>query len=132
MCQRLVERKFRNKTLGDLQLMQKHVFDSYCDISSHRLMTMFAAEKMDSGSYARIELAACKANGAQALCRVMDRAVQVFGAKGLTDDTPLGAMYRHARAARFYDGPDEVHIATLGRLMVREYGKGSRYDFSAG
>ena len=80
-------------------------------------MTMFAAEKMDSGDYARIELAACKANGAQALCRVMDRAVQVFGAKGLTDDTPLGSMYRHARAARFYDGPDEVHITTVGRLM---------------
>eukprot|EP01084_Bolivina_argentea_P138793 244286_1 len=134
MCKRLVERKVRGgkKLLGDLQLMQKHVFDSYCDISAHRLMTMFAAEKMDSGDYARVELAACKAWGAQALCRVLDRAVQVFGAKGLTDDTPLGQMYRHGRAARFYDGPDEVHMATVGRLMTREYKKGNRYDFSAG
>eukprot|EP01084_Bolivina_argentea_P138794 244287_1 len=135
MCERLVSRKLNvdgNKTLGDLQLMQKHTFDSYCDISAHRLMVLFAAEKMDSGDYARIELAAAKAHGAQLLCRVMDRAVQIFGAKGLTDDTPLSAMYRHARSARFYDGADEVHMSTVGRLIHREYKKGLRYDFSEG
>merc|ERR1712039_228102 len=112
--------------------MQQHVFDSFADIQCMRLLTLSAAEKMDSGASARIELATAKGWGAPALNRVVDRAVQVWGAKGLTDDTPLGSMYRHARAARFYDGPDETHIATVGRLMVREYGKGSRYDFSAG
>mmetsp|Transcript_82971 Transcript_82971/g.101698 ORF Transcript_82971/g.101698 Transcript_82971/m.101698 type:complete len:340 (+) Transcript_82971:153-1172(+) len=132
MLQRLVQRKIRKKRLGDLQLMQQMVYDSYVDILSHRLMTLFAAEKMDSGNYARIELAAVKANGARILCRIMDRAVQVWGAKGLTDDTPLGQMYRHARAARFYDGPDEVHVTTVGRLINREYRKGNRYDFSEG
>lgn len=82
MNERLVARKFRGKTLADTQLMQKHVFDSYCDISTTRLLTLVAAEKMDSGNYARIELAAAKAYGAQALGRVIDRAIQVHGAKG--------------------------------------------------
>jgi len=147
MCQRLVERKLRGKDLGSFQLMQQHVFDSYCDISAHRLMTLAAAEKMEyappasipcaaaypasaphacsAGDYARVELAACKAWGARALNRVLDRAVQVYGAKGLTDDTPLGGMYRMARAARFYDGPDETHVENLGRLVLREYKHGN-------
>jgi acyl-CoA dehydrogenase len=112
--------------------MQQMVFDSYCDISAHRLMTLAAAEKMDSGDLARVELAACKAWGARALGRVMDRAVQVHGAKGLTDDTALGAMYRMARAARFYDGPDETHIENLGRLVLREYKAGATWDFAQG
>ncbi|GBG24599.1 Acyl-CoA dehydrogenase family member 11 [Hondaea fermentalgiana] len=132
MCERLVERKVRGGgQLADVQLMQEHVFDSYCDIQALRLLTLAAAEKMDSGDYARVELAAAKAWGARALCRIMDRAVQVFGAKGLTEDTPLSAMYRMARAARFYDGPDETHISSVGRLIVREYKAGRRYDFSA-
>lgn len=134
MCTRLAQRRVQGgrKRLGDMQLMQKHVFDSYVDINSHRLLTLAAAEAMDGGRYARIELAAAKAFGAGALCRVMDRAVQVWGAKGLSSDTPLSDMYRHARAARFYDGPDEVHFATLGRLMVRGYSSGKAWEFSEG
>ena len=142
MCDRLVKRKLPRRqaertggaetVLGDKQLMKKHVFDSYCEISAHRLMTLAAAEKMDAGEYARVELAAAKAWGAGMLCRVLDRAVQVWGAKGLTDDTPLGGMYRHARASRFYDGPDEVHMDTVGRLVLREYNNGRRWDFGAG
>jgi len=95
-------------------------------------MTLAAAEKMDSGDYARIELAAAKAWGARALGRVVDRAVQAFGAKGLTEDTPLSAMYRLARAARFYDGPDETHIENLGRLIADQYKRGKTWDFSLG
>mmetsp|Transcript_10655 Transcript_10655/g.20962 ORF Transcript_10655/g.20962 Transcript_10655/m.20962 type:complete len:448 (-) Transcript_10655:647-1990(-) len=132
MCERLAERKVRGGGyLGDVGLMQEHIFDSYCDIQAHRLLTLSAAEKMDAGDYARVELAAAKAWGARALCRVMDRAVQVFGAKGLTEDTPLSGMYRMARASRFYDGPDETHISSVGRLIMREYKSGKRYDFSA-
>ena len=132
MCERLAERPFRGGVLGDAQLMQKMVFDSYCDIAAHRFLTLAAAEKMDSGSYARVELAAAKAWGARALCRVLDRAVQVFGAKGLTDDTPLSEMFRLARAARFYDGPDETHEENLGRLVLREVKRGKRWDLAAG
>ena len=133
MCDRLVTRPFRKGgVLGDTQLMQQHVFDSYCDISAHRLMTLAAAEKMDSGDYARVELAACKAWGARALQRVLDRAIQVYGAKGLTDDTPLSDMFRLGRAARFYDGPDETHIENLGRLVLEQYKKGKVWSFAEG
>ncbi len=82
------------------------------------MLTLAASEKMDQGGQARVELAAVKAWGARALNRVMDRAVQVFGARGLTELTSLSSMYRMARAARFYDGPDEVHISTVGREIV--------------
>lgn len=72
MCERLVTRTVRgNQLLGDTQLMQQHVYDSYCDIQAIRLMTLNAAEKLDSGDYARIELAAAKAWGANALGRVL-------------------------------------------------------------
>jgi len=132
MCQRLVDRKFKGGVLADQGLMKQLVFDSYCDISAHRLMTLAAAEKMDSGDYARVELAAAKAWGARALGRVLDRAVQAYGAKGLTEDTPLSGMYRLARAARFYDGPDETHIDNLGRLITDHYKKGKTWDFALG
>lgn len=130
MCKRLVERKFRTGVLGDAQLMQQLVFDSYCDIQAHRLMTLAAAEKLDSGEYARIELAAAKAWGARALGRVVDRAMQSFGAKALTDDTPLGEMYRLARSARYYDGPDETHVENVGRLVLAQYKKNNAWDFA--
>eukprot|EP00756_Hemistasia_phaeocysticola_P064070 Hpha_TRINITY_DN7514_c0_g1::TRINITY_DN7514_c0_g1_i1::g.19027::m.19027 len=133
MCKRLCSRRLADgKTLGRLQLMQEHVYDSFCDIQAMRLMTLSAAEKMDSGDYARIELAAVKAWGARALNRVADRAIQVHGAAGLSEDFELSTIYRLARAARFYDGPDEVHISTVGRLVLRDYAKGNRYDFSSG
>lgn len=134
MMERLVERKVRRKgveeMLGEQQLMQQHVFDSYCDIQALRLLTLSAAEKMDSGDQARVELAAAKAWGAQALQRVLDRAIQVYGAKGLTDDTHLAAMYRLSRAGRIYDGPDASHVITVGKLLLREYAQDRRYDFS--
>jgi acyl-CoA dehydrogenase len=132
MCERLVTRKFRNGVLGDAQLMQELVFDSYCDISAHRLMTLAAAEKMDSGSYARVELAACKAWGARALQRVLERAVESQGARGLTEDTPLSSMYRMGKAAYFYDGPTPTHIENLGKLILKEYKQGHSWDFAIG
>lgn len=132
MCYRLQQRRLQGAALGESQLMQQHVFDSFADIQCMRLLTLSAAEKMDSGASARIELATAKGWGAPALNRVVDRAVQVWGAKGLTDDTPLGSMYRHARAARFYDGPDEVHVTTVGRLIGVLYARGNSWDFSSG
>jgi len=133
MLERLSDRRLPDKKrLGEMQLMQNHIFDSYTDISAHRLLTLQAAEKVDQGEFARIELAAAKAWGARALCRIMDRALQCWGAKGLTDDTPLSKMYRYARESRYYDGPDETHIQNLGKLILREYNSGKRWDFSEG
>jgi alkylation response protein AidB-like acyl-CoA dehydrogenase len=65
------------------------------------------------------------------LHNAIDRAIQVHGAKGVTADTPLERMYRQARFARIYDGPDEVHKATVARLLLRTYERGSRVDFGA-
>jgi acyl-CoA dehydrogenase len=119
MCARLESRVAFGELLAAKQLMQQHVFDSYAEIQAARLLTLQAAEQLDAGDQARIEIGAIKVVGARMLHNVVDRAVQVHGAAGLTDDTPLSRMYRHAREARLYDGPDEVHIQSTARRILR-------------
>jgi len=132
MCRRLHERSAGGEKLADKQLMQKFVFDSAAEIQAARLLTLDAAAKIDAGSDARVEIGLIKVVGAKMLHNVVDRAVQVFGAKGLTDDTPLSIMYRHAREARIYDGPDEVHVTSVGKRLLRAYaGNGPGVDFGA-
>lgn len=81
-------------------------------------MTIDAARVMDTGDDARIQIGLIKFWGARMLHNVIDRAIQVHGALGLTADLPLERMYRQARYARIYDGPDEVHrMSTAGRLL---------------
>ncbi|HEX6874903.1 MAG TPA: acyl-CoA dehydrogenase family protein [Nocardioidaceae bacterium] len=129
MCERLNERSAFGGPLADKQLMQQHVFDSYTEIQASRLLTLQAAHKIDSGSQARVEIGAIKVVGARMLHNVVDRAVQVYGAAGLTDDTPLSHMYRAARFARLYDGPDEVHVQSVGRRVLGEYARGEGWEF---
>ena len=129
MCDRLNERVAFGEPLANKQLMQKHVFDSYTEIQASRLLTLAAAEQIDSGDQARVEIGAIKVFGAQMLHNVVDRAVQVYGAAGVTDDTPLSHMYRTARFARLYDGADEVHIQSVGRRILGEYRKGRGWEF---
>src|SRR5436189_127984 len=88
-----------------------------------RLMTLQAAWKMDAEGVAaaRRDIALIKFYGAQVLHDVIDRAVQAHGALGYSTDLPLEAMYRFARAARIYDGPDEVHRASVARQVLRGY-----------
>lgn len=131
MCERLLERTAFGSVLAEKQLMQQHVFSSYQEIQACRQQTLHAAQRIDSGDAARVEIGAIKVAGASMLHNVIDRAVQVFGAKGLTDDTPLSRMYRHAREARIYDGPDEVHVQSVAKLVLREYQNGRGFDFSA-
>ncbi|XVQ08783.1 acyl-CoA dehydrogenase family protein [Spirillospora sp. CA-255316] len=119
MCARLDSRVAFGEPLSAKQLMQQHVFDSYTQIQAARLLTLQAAERIDAGDQTRIEIGAIKVVGARMLHDVIDRAVQVHGAAGLTDDTPLSRMYRHAREARLYDGPDEVHIQSTARRILR-------------
>ena len=126
MCARLDSRVAFGEPLSAKQLMQRHVFDSYTQIQAARLLTLQAAERIDAGDQARIEIGAIKVVGAKMLHDVIDRAVQVYGAAGLTDDTPLSRMYRHAREARLYDGPDEVHIQSTARRILRRMTAGSR------
>lgn len=121
MCHRLHERSAFGGTLASKQLMQSHVFESYAEIEAARLLTLNAAHKIDRGEQARVEIGAIKVVGARMLHNVIDRAVQVHGAAGLTDDTPLSFMYRTARFARIYDGPDEVHIQSVARQVLKEF-----------
>ena len=129
MCNRLNNRVAFGERLADKQLMQLHVFESAAQIQASRLLTLDAARKMDSGSDARIEIALIKVVGARMVHDVIDRAIQVHGAMGVTEDTPLEGMYRAARFARIYDGPDEVHIQSTARRILREYDKGRGWDF---
>ncbi|MFI6597567.1 acyl-CoA dehydrogenase family protein [Nonomuraea sp. NPDC050536] len=129
MCRRLHERTAFGGPLARKQLMRQHVFDSYTEIQAARLLTLNAAEAIDAGSEARVEIGAIKVVGARMLHNVIDRAIQVYGAAGLTPDTPLDRMYRHARAGRIYDGPDEVHIDSVGRRVLGEYAAGGNWEF---
>ncbi len=130
MCHRLHQRHAFGSPLADKQLLQKHVFDSAAEIQAARLFTLDTARRIDTGDEARAEIGMIKVVGAQMLHRVVDRAIQIYGAEGLTDDTPLSRMYRHAREARLYDGPDEVHIQSVAKRILKTYrSDGSGWDF---
>jgi alkylation response protein AidB-like acyl-CoA dehydrogenase len=84
-------------------------------------MTLHAAWLMDRGADARTEISMIKFVGARVLHDVLDRAIQVHGALGFSQDSPLESWYREARAARIYDGPDEVHRMVVARHMLRSF-----------
>ncbi|MBW8487150.1 acyl-CoA dehydrogenase family protein [Actinomadura parmotrematis] len=129
MCARLHDRTAFGEPLHRKQLMQQHVFDSYAEIQSSRLLTLHAAHRIDAGDQARVEIGVIKVAAARMLNHVIDRAIQVHGAEGLTPDTPLDRMYRHARAGRIFDGPDEVHVTSTARRILKEYGEGRTWEF---
>lgn len=131
MCRRATERIAFGGTLAAKQLVQQMVFDSATEIQASRLLTLDAARKLDSGSDARAEIAMIKVVGARMVHNVIDRAIQVHGAMGVSADTPLERMYRHARFARIYDGPDEVHIESLAKRILKRYAAGDEWDFGA-
>lgn len=129
MCDRLVNRQVGAERLADKQLMQQFVFESAVEIQQSRLMTLDAARKMDQGDQARVEISLIKVSGARMLHNVIDRAIQAFGARGVSDDEPLEYMYRLARFARLVDGADEVHIQRTGRHILRAFDRGEGWDF---
>ena len=123
MCERAVSRYTHGSTLAEKQMIQDWVAESATEMQAARLLTLQAAWKMDTegASQARVEIAMIKFWGARALYNVIDRAIQVHGSLGYTTDLPLEFMYRMARAARIYDGPDEVHKVTIARQMLKRY-----------
>ena len=116
--------------LADKQTIQNWIADSAAEIQACRLLTLDAAHKIDAGDEARVEISALKFYAARVLHDVIDRAVQMHGALGLTDDSPLSSMYRNARAARIYDGPDEVHRMVVSRRILKEFEAGGAWEFS--
>ena len=129
MCDRANNRKAFGKNLGEHQQIQKFVFDTAAEIQASRLLTLHAAQRIDQGDEARIEIGLIKVFGASMLHNALDRAIQVHGALGVTEDTPLERMYRHARFARIYDGADEVHVMNTARRILRVYQDGDSFDF---
>lgn len=120
MCERAKTRFAHGSLLSEKGEIQAYIAESAAEIQAARLMTLDAARTMDEGDEARIEIALIKFWGARMLHNVVDRAIQVHGGLGLTSDTPLEFMYREARYARIYDGPDEVHRMTVARRLLKD------------
>jgi alkylation response protein AidB-like acyl-CoA dehydrogenase len=120
MVDRANTRFAHGSMLAEKGEIQRMIFDSAADIQCHRLMVLDAAQVLDSGGDARVEIGFAKVRGAKMLHDVIDRAIQVHGALGVTADTPLERMYREARYARIYDGPDEVHRYNVSRRLLRD------------
>src|SRR3954468_542423 len=117
MVARANERWAHGSLLREKGEIQRYIAMSAAEIQAARLMTLDAARVMDSGDEARVQISLIKFWGAQMLHNVIDRAIQVHGALGVTGDTPLERMYREARYARLYDGPDEVHRMVVARTL---------------
>jgi acyl-CoA dehydrogenase len=125
MCERANERMItpEGETLADRQVIQHWAAELDAEIRGARLQTLHAAWTIDryGASAARDEISAIKFSVANTMLHAVDAAIQVHGALGVTDDTILSHWYRHERAARIYDGADEVHKTTLGRRILRRY-----------
>ncbi|MSO79082.1 MAG: acyl-CoA dehydrogenase [Acidimicrobiia bacterium] len=123
MCQRAQQRVAFGKPLADQGVVQDNIAESRIAIEQARLLTMKAAWLMDTvgNKGARFEIAAIKVVAARMATTVVDRAIQVFGGAGLSDDWPLAQMYTYARTLHFVDGPDEVHKMQIARRELRKY-----------
>ncbi len=125
MCQRAAHRELQpGKPLGTRQIVQSWIAESRAEINAARLMVLEAAWKIDNeGLYnARQEISCIKFFVAGVMLNVIDRAIQVHGALGLTDDTPLATFLHNERGARIYDGPDEVHKMVVARRELKQFG----------
>jgi alkylation response protein AidB-like acyl-CoA dehydrogenase len=130
MCSYSLEREAFGGPLAEKQTIQNWIADSAAEIQACRLMTLDAAHKIDQGDEARVEVSLIKFYAARVLNEVIDRAMQVHGARGLTDETPLAGMAMQARAARIYDGPDEVHRMVVARRILKSFAAGEPWQFS--
>jgi acyl-CoA dehydrogenase len=123
LCMRAQMRRPFGKTLAEQGVIQDQVAESRIEIETARLLTMKAAWLMDTvgNKGARFEIAAIKVIATRTAVNVVDRAIQVFGAAGVSQDWPLADMYTHARTLRLADGPDEVHKQQIARRELRKY-----------
>jgi acyl-CoA dehydrogenase len=123
LCERSLQREAFGGPLASKQTVQNWIADSAAEMQAARLMTLHAAWLIDrhGAPAARREISLIKFYGAKVLHDVIDRAIQIHGSLGYSGDLPLEEMYRHARAARLYDGPDEVHRQTVARLYLKDY-----------
>lgn len=123
LCKRIQKRSTFNKLLSQQGVIQEWVAESRIEIEQARLLTLKAAYMMDTvgNKKARKEIAMIKVMAPAMALKVIDRAIQAFGAAGVSEDTPLAALWANARTLRLADGPDEVHKAQLARLELKSY-----------
>lgn len=105
--------------LADQQQIQAMVADSHIDLHASRLMTLHAAARLDAGESVKHESAMTKVFVSEAVFRVVDRAAQMMGALGMSEDTPVGLIFNELRPFRIYDGATELHRATLARRILK-------------
>jgi acyl-CoA dehydrogenase len=129
MVERTMSREVHGGKLETKQFMQGFIADSYIDIQAARLMTIHAAEKIESGHDPRTDISAIKIFVPAAYERVVDRAIQVWGAAGVSGDLPLAGMFHGARTLRIADGPDEVHKILIAKNVLARYHSGQSWDF---
>jgi alkylation response protein AidB-like acyl-CoA dehydrogenase len=125
MCSRATSRKLNDhKFLGHQQIIQAWIAECRANINAARLMVLHTAYKMEKegAKAAKEEISTIKFFVADVLMKTLDKAIQVHGALGITDDTLLSFWYRHERGARIYDGPDEVHRVSLAKAILKGYG----------
>jgi acyl-CoA dehydrogenase len=131
MVERSLSREVHGGKLKDKQFIQGFIADSYIDLQTARLLTIRAAELIDRGDpQARTEISALKIYVPEAFSRVADRAIQIWGAAGVSNDLPLAQMYLAARTLRIADGPDEVHKILIAKNVLHHYEKGLSWDFA--
>jgi acyl-CoA dehydrogenase len=123
LCERAVSTRVHGGVLADKQMVQQWIADCSAQLEAARLLTLHAAWKIDQfgSSNARAEIAMIKYHGPIVMHEILDKAIQVHGALGYSGDLPLEHMYRAARAARIYDGPDEVHKVTVAKRLLKQY-----------
>ncbi|MCS7100575.1 MAG: acyl-CoA dehydrogenase family protein [Burkholderiaceae bacterium] len=121
MCERALERRAFGRYLADFANVQDWIAESRLEIDQARLLVLRAADRLDreGNRAARVDVSAIKVVAARLQTRVLDRAIQVFGAMGLSSDTPLAFLWTWGRALRFVDGPDEVHLRAVARAELQ-------------
>jgi acyl-CoA dehydrogenase len=124
MCRRALTRVTFGQPVSDRANVQDWIAESRIEIEMARLLTMKAAWLMDTvgNKHARMEISAIKVAAPNIALRVVDRAIQVYGGAGVSDDFPLAMMYAHLRTLRLADGPDEIHKRTMARAELRRFG----------
>jgi acyl-CoA dehydrogenase len=125
MCRRASEREAFGSKLADKQFVQDFIAKSRMEVDQARLLTMLAAWKMDTAGKraARQEISMIKVVAANMVMDVLDRAIQVHGSLGMSDDTPLAWMWRFSRMLKVADGPDEVHKMVIARREINRWSK---------
>ena len=125
MSERTVQRKPFGRTLDTFSSIRQDIALSACEIEQTRLLVLSAADKMDKvgNKEAKDLIAMIKIVTPQMALRVIDRAIQILGGKGVGSDTPLAHFYAAARTLRLADGPDEVHMSQLGKSTINKYVK---------